>query len=153
MLFRSVSQSRYNIGFALQMYLHNSKYHNLYRGKPDLLDYRGIGIVTTGSNRNRMLQALFLRFCDGLSIPYLEFYTEAAAFGKSKNKAKNTSKDEAQGGNHDDLIMAAAITELCCASMGKWSESTRIDEGSQLSLANFGVLGRNKGVNKLSNGY
>ena len=142
-----------NIGVALQMYLHNSKYHNLYRGKPDLLDYRGIGIVTTGSNRNRMLQALFLRFCDGLSIPYLEFYTEAAAFGKSKNKAKNTSKDEAQGGNHDDLIMAAAITELCCASMGKWSESTRIDEGAQLSLSNFGVLGRNKGVNKLSNGY
>lgn len=138
-----------NMGVAVQIALYKANYPNLYYTNPDAEDYKGIGVVTTGKNKNTMLQNLYLKFTEErkeLRIPYLQWYSEAAAFGRKKG----STRLEAQGGAHDDLIMASAITELCDSSM---PPPEIVSMGNSRLMLGFDSSGGKQASSVLHNGW
>lgn len=143
-----------NHGVALQIAFWKSAYTNVYKFNPDATEYQGYGFRTAGNTRNRVLQNLYLKFVNpevDFRIPYLPWYKEAAAFGR----APGDRRDEAQGNEHDDLIMASAVTEACDSSMPPVERSGIGSTPGQfnVNLASFGTAGNKTPVSALTNGW
>lgn len=127
-----------NHGVAVSIKVWESQYPNVYRWDDKAETYKGMGFPTTETSRRLALAALKNVYEDRnhpVQIPFAEFYKEAAAFGPPAGKPDG--KCEGQNGTHDDVILAAAITEACSASMG---EPNRIETWQPTEAGTFGAI-------------
>lgn len=127
-----------NHGVAVSIRVWDSKYPNVYRWDDKADTYKGMGFPTTETSRKHALALLKQVYEDRdrpIQIPYSEFYKEAAAFGPPAGKPDG--KLEGQNGTNDDLIMGAAITEACSASMG---EPNHVESWSAPDAGTFGAI-------------
>lgn len=111
-----VSFETNNHGTAVQVKVFESEYPDVYKHDPNADGYKGLGWLTTEKSRRDGLDHLKLVYedqADPMQIPYLEFYTEAAAFAVAPGK----KRPEGQGGTHDDVIMGTMVCEMCSLSM------------------------------------
>lgn len=105
-----------NHGTAVQVKIFESGYSDVYRHDDTAEAHKGLGWLTTEKSRREGLDHLKLAYedqADPLQIPFLEFYTEAAAFAAAPGK----TRPEGQGGVHDDVIMGTMVMEMCSLSM------------------------------------
>ena len=109
-----------NHGVGVSVKVWEAKYPNVYRHDDKAEDWKGLGFPTNETSRRNAL-ALLKQVYENRQrphqIPYLGFYKEAAAFGPPAGKPDG--KCEGQNGTNDDTIIAAAITEVCSATMGE----------------------------------
>jgi hypothetical protein len=107
-----------NHGTAVQVKVFEAvpAYPDIYKHDGNAETYKGLGYLTNEKTRRDGLDHLKLVYEDEanpLAIPYLEFYTEAAAFAAPPGK----TKPEGQGGVHDDLILGLMVCLMCSLSM------------------------------------
>jgi hypothetical protein len=99
-----------SLGIGVTEALLELKYPNLHKNDPKGVDVSSYGWNTGPESRKEMLgeaKTYFDHPYTPINMPYLEFYTEAAAFQKPPGKPH--AKPEAVGGAHDDLVMMYAI--------------------------------------------
>lgn len=120
-----VSFETNNHGTAVAVKVSEAEYPDVYRHDGNAEGYKGLGWLTTEKTRRDGLDHLKLLYEDQaepLQVPYLEFYTEAAAFAAMPGK----TKPEGQGGVHDDLILGLMVCLMCSMSMPP-PERARVD--------------------------
>ncbi len=109
-------------GIGVTIEVRRSDYPNVYKHREGDNDL-DFGFSTTGDSRELGLQHFKDRFddmIDGIEIPYLQFYKEAAAF-----KASGVRHKPQGVGERDDTVMGAMITEAVSASMAPATQVAR----------------------------
>lgn len=98
------------LGISVTEALLDLKYPNLYRANKERTDVMAYGWNTGGDSRRKMLgisKSYFDNAYSPISMPYLKFYDEAAAF--QTPPGKQHAPPAAVGGAHDDLVMMYSI--------------------------------------------
>lgn len=107
-----------NHGIGVSIKLWEDEYPEVYRHKKGAEQYKGMGFTTSEESRKIALQILKDAYEDKIKpflLFYLGFYKEAKAFATPPGRPNG--KPVGQNGEHDDCIIAAAITEFVDSKM------------------------------------